>query len=298
MLEYDRSTHLIRRHVTAKAMRCDLVGGRTSRDRIEALRRRATMAVAENQSRNDQNLLKRSLAAHPAAAEVLTRLQACGPDQRCGSAACAVCITATSLVTVPLVSDLIGGHPGPWFYLTIIHTRPTIPQGQLPQHRLFDDFEAKLHTSFDEHGTIAVGTLEISCNEHHADAHGPRYVEHAHIFTPMDITQKIRRRLLDYFPRTNGVKRPLKACPYDRSDDAIDYGLKTHVVRRIQLPPTRPDGTRTIFSTRKRRLRGPQRVEVAIATYRRAATDQLFVHGIHVVETGNEVRLEADDDHA
>ena len=253
------------------------------------------MATAQNQTRNDRNLLRRSRAIDPLAAEVLAVLGTCGPEQGCGSAACATCTTAMSQALGPGISAFIAAQPGPWSYVTIIHTRPTIPQGRLAEHPLYVAFEAKLHAFFAEHGAIAIGTLEISCNEHHAGAHRPRYVEHAHIFTPLRITRAIRRRLLALFPTTQGVKRPLKVCPYDRDDDAIHYCLKTHVVRRIQLPPTREDGTRTIFSTRKRRLRGPQRVEVATATFRRAPIDQIFAHGIRVVETHRGVHLREDD---
>ena len=270
----------------------------------EALRRCRIMASAsEPRAANDQN---------PPPAQPVHKTQApqrcspnskhAGPGQRCGSAACAVCITATSLVTVPLVSDLIGRASGT-VVLPHHHSLRAQRSRRANSPSIGSSMTSRRRCTRSSPSTAQSpsGTLEISLQR--APRRGSRACATSN--TPTSLRrwtsrEKIRRRLLECFPRTNGRETTAQGMPpTTAATDAIDYGLKTHVVRRIQLPPTRPDGTRTIFSTRKRRLRGPQRVEVAIATYRRAANrPTLRARHRAWLTRANVVRLEADDNHA
>ncbi len=262
-------------------------------DRVDA-----AIAAALRQRRNDANLLRRRAADHPDAATVLDRIAACTSRQLCGSAACPLCSTVFAEAMTPPIVALTYRHDAGWSCVTIIHTRTTIPVGRLARHRLFDDLEDALLDVLDYLRMPAIGTLEISCNEHHAGQHGARYVEHAHLLIRGIITPAIRRHLLATFPRGRGVKRPIKVQAYDGDPAAIHYMLKPQTTRRIQISATRPDGSRSIFSTRKKPLRSAQRVEVAIAMNRFAPTRRLIMHGIDVVETRKELRPRVRDDDA
>lgn len=296
MLERDADVRLIQDFFDAATRRHHGSATDAATAGAECRRLDEIIRAAQNQSRNDTNLFRRKLEETPAIGPVLARLMACSPRRPCASAACNNCNTGLTETATPLIADLVEQHPGPWWCVTIIQTRPTIRQGELADHDLFVDLRAKLHHFFADQGAIAIGSLEISCNEHHAHAHWPRYVEHAHLLTQLAITKPMRRQLLKLFPRTKGVKRPIKVQQYDRDAAAVDYDLKPHVERRIQLPGKRPDGTRSIFSTRKKPLRGRQRVEVAISMNRLRPADRLFLHGVSAVRTRDRVRLRFDED--
>ena len=253
------------------------------------------MRLARNQNRNDKNLLRRTAPKDREAWVALNDLEACMPEHLCDSRACAKCNTLLEDVVTPLILDAYRRSNEPWYCVTIIGTRPTIPCGELETHVLFDGFEEALHGFFAAEGGRAIGSLEISNNEHHADAYRPRYVEHAHLFTTMKFTRARRRRLKEIFPVTKGVKRPIMARRFDGRPGAISYAFKPESWRRDDIRRNRADGSRSSYSTRKKPMRSAERVEVAKAMNAFSPTRCVFMHGYSLGMTPDGPTITSDE---
>ena len=79
---------------------------------------------------------------------------------------------------------------------------------------------------------------------------------------------------------------------FDGEARGFAYALKTDFSRRISLEPRRlADGSRSTFGTRKKRIGGPQRVELALALDRAGLGARLFLRGYELVTSRGDVEI-------
>lgn len=255
-------------------------------------------AMTRRQARLQRRKLVKALRRHGegnnAALRLAERIAACRPGRRCLSGACPECSRAMQRLFVATSDRLITGSDTSLTAVSVVFRGAGIAEGKLAQTGdPFSVVSQKLRAVLRKAGVRqAVGGFDISANEHAEQRFAPHYRPHAWIIVPASQMARGDKVFREYFPASRTVRRPVRVQEFDGDLRGLAYAVKTDFVRRISLP-RKPlaDGSVTRRNTRDRPLLGRQRVELALALDRIGLGARIFLHGLRMVKTADNVRI-------
>jgi hypothetical protein len=212
-------------------------------------------AIAERDTR------ARLLHRH-GAESLMEILNACVPNNRCGSGACPECGRAMQRFFVREMRPLL--RPTEDFVAVSVVPSASFEIGELHKLDIRNfraDFAERLHKSRID---FAVGGIDFTLNEHRKGRFPAHWAPHFWFLANRYNRARWEVLLRRTFVRTPTVPRPIKIQLWDGRRAALGYALKTQFGRRISRLGYRQygDGTRRCKITCYDRLRSAERFEL------------------------------------
>lgn len=253
-----------------------------------------TSKEAEGERRKLVKALRRHGRGNEAALRLADKMAACLPGRRCLSGGCPECMRAMQRLFVATCGSLIRRSDVSMTAVSVVFRRAGIAEGKLAQTGdVFSIVSPTLRAALRAAAVRqAVGGFDISANEHAEQRFAPHYRPHAWIIVPASQMARGDKAFRERFPASRTVRRPVRLQKFDGDLRGLAYAVKTDFVRRISLPrKALADGGATRRNTRDRPLLGRQRVEIALALDRVGLGARIFLHGLRMVKTADNVRI-------
>ena len=253
-----------------------------------------TLRQARLQRRQLVKALRRHGRGDEAALRLADKIAACRPRRRCLSGACPECTRATQRLFVATSDRLITLSEISMIAVSVVFRGAGIAEGKLAQTGdPFSVVSQKLRAALRKAGVRqAIGGFDVSANEHADQRFASHYRPHAWIIVPASQFARGEKVFRGFFPPSKTIRRPVFAKSFDGDLRGLAYAVKTDFVRRISLPrQPLPDGSVSRRNTRDRLLLGRQKVELALALDRVGLGARIFLRGLRIVKTADNVRI-------
>jgi hypothetical protein len=199
------------------------------------------------------------------------KLLACRPNNRCRSLVCPQCSNALQKFTTGVANRFLTSHPDrdQIVCVTVVPSDGEIRKGNLNAGQHQRNVRRWKEHLGREGVTWFLGATDWSFNEHLSGRYKPGWQEHFNGFTVTDDPTGLKARLLEQFPATDAIPRPVKVRVWDGDQRAIEYMIKREFWRRIGRDHgTRFDKetqeTRDCRATDKQPLRSSQKHELLL----------------------------------
>jgi len=211
-------------------------------------------------------------------------LAACTPTDPCRSAACPVCGLAFQATAVALVEEFIR------IPARAIRNRMTaitiVPASGIvaPEKLSVKDYEqvgtqvVAAFAAVDLPPTI-IG-LETSLNEDTTGRFDNHWCTHTHSIQQDWLSRAQEDGLKDRFLHSEKVRKTVECLPLDRRSEGYNYPFKFERVRRVTVLNTEHPTRKPFRESRRRELRPPQAVNLALVEHELGFSRRLLTHGI------------------
>ena len=249
---------------------------------------------AEGERRQLVKAFRRHGRGNVAALRLAERIATCRAGRRCLSGACPECMRATQRFFVRAGADLLARSGVSTVAVSVVFSGAGIAEDDLAREpELFGRISTRLRAALGKAGVRqAIGGFDISANEHAEQRFAPHFRPHAWMVVPASQFAKASKAFREFFPPSKTIRRPVFTKSFDGDLRGLAYAVKTDFVRRISLP-RKPlaDGTVKRRNTRDRPMLARQRVELALALDRVGLGARIFLHGLRMVKTADNVRI-------
>jgi hypothetical protein len=211
----------------------------------------------------------------------------CQPGLRCTSPACPECSMAAQRLFTTIVEQFLKQAPdgNKLVSVTIVPADGQCQPGQLSPYQHERNIR-RWKAALERAGvTWFIGGSDWSFNEHKTGRYQPHWSHHMCGITEIDDPADLKRRLLEQFPATNAIPRPVKVQVWDGSRRALRYAMKRRFWRRIggddgQRHDKRNNRVRTCRVTDKQPLRSKERRELLLHLDQIGLTGRLFLRWV------------------
>jgi hypothetical protein len=197
------------------------------------------------------------------------KLEACTKRHRCHSAACSECAHSAQRLIAKVTWRFLKSHSneGTTVCVTVAPADGCINPGELEQgihQRAIRRWKEKL-------GKAGIGwfigATDLSFNEHVEERYEPHWSLHFYGITVTRNPEKLKRKLLQQFPKSDPIPRPIKVMEWNGSKKALRYLLKPNFWRRVATDEAKRHNkdtgtTRSCRATEKQRLRSRHKREL------------------------------------
>jgi hypothetical protein len=199
------------------------------------------------------------------------KLAACSKRHRCHSAACPECGYAAQRLLAKVTRRFLKAHSneGTTVCVTVVPNDGKKKPGKLNMR----DHVNAIRRWKEKLGKAGVkwfvGATDLSLNEHAEGRYKRHWSLHFYGLTVTRDPEKLKRKLLQQFPKSDSTPRPVKVVEWDGNKKALHYILKPNFWRRVATDNAErhnkdTGSTRSCRATEKQRLRSKHKRELLI----------------------------------